>query len=123
MENDNITHREQRARELHRNGCNCCQAVVLAFEDRLPIDGSAAKQCAAAFGRGMSGMQETCGCVSGMAIVCGLTGNTMMFKGLATRFREEQGSLNCTQLLQQQGPGHNCNDLVATAARLLAEVI
>ena len=75
----------------------------MAFKDRLPIDEQAAMQMAAAFGRGMSGIKETCGCVSGMAMVCCLTGNTMMFKGL--------------------GKGHSCSDLVGCAARLLEEVV
>ena len=56
-------------------------------------------------------------------MVCGLTGNTMMFKGLANRFREENGDTNCPRLLQLQGKGHSCNDLVGCAARLLEEVV
>ena len=115
--------REEIARELHEKGFNCCQSVVLAFKDKLPIDEQAAMNMAAAFGRGMSGIKETCGCVSGMAMVCGLTGNTMMFKGLANRFREENGDTNCPRLLQLQGKGHSCSDLVGCAARLLDEIL
>lgn len=119
---DNVEMREKKARELHTNGCNCCQAVVMAFADLLPIDQASAMKMAQPFGRGMSGMKETCSCVSGMAMVCGLRDQTMMFKGLATRFREENGDLNCPKLLQLQGQGHSCNDLVGCAARLLADL-
>lgn len=123
MEQNEIEMRVARARELHEKGCNCCQAVVMAFADKLPIEEAAATKLAAPFGRGISGLRETCGCVSGMAMVCGLTDNTMMVKGLANQFKTEQGSLNCAQLLQTQGTGHSCNDLVACAARLLAETL
>lgn len=122
MEQNEIEERVAKARALHANGCNCCQAVVLAYADKLPMDADTAMKMAASFGRGMSGLRETCGCVSGMAMVCGLTSNTMMTKGLGSQFKAEQGSLNCAQLLQTQGPGHSCNDLVACAARLLGEL-
>ena len=115
--------RETQARELHEHGYNCCQAVVLAFNDRLPVDEPTAMKMAAPFGRGMSGIKETCGCVSAMAMVCGLTDNTLMFKDLANRFREENGDTNCPRLLQLQGKGHSCSDLVACAARLLEEAL
>ena len=115
--------RSNAARELHKQGCNCCQAVVMAWADKLPIEKKHAMNMAAPFGRGLAGTREICGCVSGMAMVCGLTGNTMMFKGLASRFREENGDTNCPRLLALQGKGHSCGDLVGCAARLLEEVV
>ena len=66
--------RSEKARALHKQGCNCCQSVVMAYADRLPIDEQQAMDVAAPFGRGISGCREVCGCVSGMAMVCGLTG-------------------------------------------------
>lgn len=119
---ENVEERVAKARELHKNGCNCCQAVVMAYADLLPVDAATAMKMASAFGRGMQ-IRETCGCVSGMAMVCGLTDNTMMFKGLAAQFKEENGEVNCTRLLQTQGAGHSCSDLVACAARLLGEAL
>ena len=123
MDNQEIETREAKARQLHEQGCNCCQSVVLAFADLLPIDPHSASQMGAAFGRGMSGLGQTCGCVTGMAMGCGLLGQTMFFKGLANRFREENGDLNCPALLRLQGRDHSCNDLVGCAARLLAETL
>jgi len=123
MDKVEIERRVGRARQLHEQGCNCCQSVVLAYADLLPVDEQAAVQMASAFGRGISGLKETCGCVTGMALVCGLLGQTMMVKGLGNRFREENGDLNCFSLLQKQGREHSCNDLVACAARLLGETL
>lgn len=123
MDKVEIEQRVGRARQLHEQGCNCCQSVVLAYADLLPVDEQAAAQMASAFGRGISGLKETCGCVTGMALVCGLLDQTMMVKGLGNRFREENGDLNCFSLLQKQGREHSCNDLVACAARLLGETL
>jgi len=123
MQPNEITAREQRARQLHQQGYNCCQSVVMAFADLLPVPAEQALAMAAPFGRGLSGLKQTCGCVNGMALVCGLTGNAHAVRPLGQRFQEEHGELNCFRLLQQQGQGHSCNDLVASAARLLAEVL
>lgn len=121
LSQEEIDQRVAHARQLHATGCNCCQAVVLAFSDLMPIDEAQAMLVATPFGRGISGLRETCGCVTGMALVCGSTQREALVRNLGNRFREEQGSLNCAQLLQAQGPHHSCNDLVACAARLLAE--
>ena len=83
------------ARELHKQGCNCCQAVVMAWADKLPIEKKHAMNMAAPFGRGLAGTREICGCVSGMAMVCGLTGNTEMVHPLIEKFREENGDIVC----------------------------
>ena len=113
--------REERARMLHRQGCNCCQAVVMAYADRLPIDGNAAMNVAAPFGRGLAGTREVCGCVSGMAMVCGLTGHTADTRTLVERFRESNGDIVCARLLASGK--RPCPDLVAQAAALLSDII
>jgi C_GCAxxG_C_C family probable redox protein len=123
MDTKEIETRVAKARELHEKGMNCCQAVVMAYADKLPIEAENAMKMASPFGRGMSGLRETCGCVTGMAMVCGLCDHTMMVKGLGNRFREENGDLNCFKLLQLQGKDHSCNDLVACAARLIGETL
>ena len=113
--------RENNARGLHRQGCNCCQAVVAAWADRLPIAGEAAMNVAAPFGRGLAGMREVCGCVSGMAMVCGLTGHTADVRGLIEKFRQENGDIVCGRLLATGKKP--CRELVADAAGLLADVM
>lgn len=105
------------ARALHGQGCNCCQSVVMSWADRLPIDREAAMSVAAPFGRGLSGCREVCGCVSGMAMVCGLTGHTADTRTLIERFRESNGDIVCGRLLKMGKKP--CPEMVAEAAGLL----
>ena len=75
----------------HRIGCNCCQAVLLAFADEIKERWSSRKaaECVAAggvsagdeiflkalgsgFGSGMGGMDATCGALVGAGMVLGL---------------------------------------------------
>ena len=109
------------ARALHKQGCNCCQSVVMAWADRLPIDKEAAMNVAAPFGRGLAGTREVCGCVSGMAMVCGLTGHNDDVRPLIERFRESNSDIVCGRLLQMGKKP--CPEMVAEAAGLLSEVI
>ena len=113
--------RTNTARALHKQGCNCCQSVVMAYADKLPIDKEAAMGVAAPFGRGLAGTREVCGCVSGMAMVCGLTGHTADTRTLIERFRESNGDIVCARLLA--AGKKPCNDMVAEAAGLMAELI
>ena len=117
----NKEERSEKARELHKQGCNCCQSVVMAWADKLPIDKKHAMNVSAPFGRGLAGTREVCGCVSGMAMVCGLTGNTEMVRPLIEKFREDNGDIVCARLLQMGK--RPCNEMVAEAARMLSEVI
>ena len=116
-----MENRSEKARVLHKSGCNCCQAVVLAYADKLPIDAASASNMAAPFGRGLSGLREVCGCVSGMAMVAGLCGKASSVKMMAEKFREENGDINCGRLLQSGK--RPCNDLVACATKILEENI
>jgi len=111
----------QRAKALHKQGCNCCQSVVMAFADKLPIDAEAAMNVAAPFGRGLSGCREVCGCVSGMAMVCGLTGHTGEVRTLIEKFRSAEGDIVCGRLLQMGK--RPCNEMVGDAAEMLAGVV
>ena len=113
--------RMEKARALHKQGCNCCQSVVMAWADRLPIEAKDAMNVAAPFGRGLAGTREVCGCVSGMAMVCGLTGHTADTRTLIERFRESNGDIVCGRLLAQGKKP--CGEMVAEAAGLLVDVI
>ena len=117
----NKEERADNARRLHRSGCNCCQSVVMAYADCLPIDRDNAMKMAAPFGRGIAGCREVCGCVSGMAMVCGLTDHTADTKTLIERFREQQGDIVCARLLA--AGKKPCPEMVADAASLLADII
>lgn len=112
--------RIERAKALHKQGCNCCQSVVMAFADKLPIEAGHAMNVAAPFGRGLAGTREVCGCVSGMAMVCGLTENVDETRNLIEQFRSENGDIVCGRLLQMGKKP--CNELVGYAAGLLHEL-
>ena len=50
----------ERARELFLEGCNCAQAVFLAFAEEK-LDRETALKIASGFGGGMAGMRDVCG--------------------------------------------------------------
>ena len=107
--------RGDRARELFREGYNCSQAVTLAFADELETRGISREMAAglaSSFGGGLGRLREVCGCVSGMALVCGaLEGYTdpkaaaekqdhyKRIQKLVTTFKDENGSYICRELL------------------------
>ena len=120
-----IDERVEKARSLHESGYNCSQSVVLAYADLVDdLPDGVAERMAASFGRGIAGMNEVCGCVSGMAMIMGLMGNPRQTNRLAQQFKDEQGSVVCRSLLGIDGSGirHKpCVEYVACAARLLGE--
>lgn len=60
------------AKNNFQNGCNCAQAVLLAFCEDYGMDRETAMMIAASFGAGMGGLRETCGTVTGANMVIGL---------------------------------------------------
>ena len=107
--------RGDRARELFREGYNCSQAVTLAFAEELEARGISREMAAglaSSFGGGLGRLREVCGCVSGMALVCGaLEGYTdpkaaaekqdhyKRIQELVSAFKNENGSYICRELL------------------------
>ena len=115
MKEINIEERVAKAKRLFREeGYNCCQAVVLAYNDLFGIDDSTAAAMSSGFGGGMGRMREVCGAFSGMLLVFGIlhgyvaTDETAKedkktqyerVQELAKCFREEFGSIICRELL------------------------
>ena len=103
--------RAERARDLFFEGCNCAQAVFLAFaEDRMDRD--TALKIASGYGGGMAGMRGVCGAVNGMFMAYGLlrgsadpndraakTAAYQTLRQLAGKFEAQNGSLICRPLL------------------------
>ena len=88
--------------ELKRSN-NCCQAVLLAFEDRLPYDKESLLMLGSTFGSGMGGMMGTCGALVGAEMVLGLkSGQTKGMNGnsraLFTAFEEKCGASRCIDI-------------------------
>ena len=138
-----------KAGELFLGGCNCAQAVFLAFTDLTGMDPKAAARLSSPFGGGMGRMREVCGAVSGMLMVLGMLYGYEETDGdgkkkqlyqdvqaLAGKFREECGSIICREILKNPPSDPNptprtaefyakrpCARMVVTAARLLDEFI
>ena len=139
-----------KAGELFLGGCNCAQAVFLAFSDVTGIDRKVAARLSSPFGGGMGRMREVCGAVSGMLMVLGVlygydetveddSQKKQLYKdvqALAAQFREGCGSIICREILKNPPSDPNptprtaefyakrpCARMVMTAAKLLDEFI
>lgn len=137
---------EEKAKQLFLEGYNCAQAVFIAFaEDRM--DRQTAAALASSFGGGMGGMREVCGALSGAFMALGLlegnydpndrgakTAHYARVRAIAEKFREENGTFICRELLglsegtKAMDPSARtktyyekrpCPDMVACAARVL----
>lgn len=108
-----LDERVAKAKRLFKEeGYNCCQAVVLAYNDLFDINDIMAASLSSGFGGGMGRMREVCGSVSGMIILAGLmapadnpsdkngrTRNYALVQDIAGEFREMNGSIVCRELL------------------------
>ena len=107
-----IEERVAKAKRLFREeGYNCCQAVVLAYNDLFGIDDAVASAMSSGFGGGMGRMREVCGSVSGMVMLAGLiapasdpsikvdrTRNYALVQDVAGEFRRLNGSIICKEI-------------------------
>ena len=103
----------QKARAYFEQGYNCAQAVTAAFHQEMGLEEAQALRLASSFGGGMAGMRQTCGAVSGMFLVMGLTkgydtpddpqGKKEYYaklRDMAARMEGQYGTLNCAELLK-----------------------
>ncbi len=113
-----------------RNGCNCCQAVIMAYRDELGLSESDVMRTAAAFAAGMGCMQANCGALIGAGIVLGIKeyGKSPVppkARKLITRFTEMCGSDTCIELkgVLTGKVLCSCDDCVANAVEALEETL
>ncbi|MBO4339532.1 MAG: C_GCAxxG_C_C family protein [Clostridia bacterium] len=139
------------AEELFKNGCNCSQAVLLAFSDVTGLDDETALKLASSFGGGMGRMREVCGAVSGALMVLGIAKgysdlsdaeakkeHYALVQEFARCFKEENGSIICRELLAgvktEEGTvpekrtdeyykKRPCGELCFTAAKITEELL
>ena len=116
----NVEERVEKAKRLFKeDGYNCCQAVVLAYNDIFGLDDKTTASIASGFGGGMGRMREVCGSVSGMVFLSGLlspadnpsdkagrTANYSLVQEVAGEFKSITGSIICKELL---GLTDNCS--------------
>ena len=102
----------EKAEKLFKEGYNCAQSVLCAFEDVTGIERETAAKLASSFGGGLGRMREVCGAVSGAAMVLGLAkgysdpedfdakkAHYALIQEFAARFKEQNGSIICRELL------------------------
>ena len=146
-----MTNHAKKAKELFMEGYNCAQAVLCSFEDLTGLDRETSARLASSFGGGMGRMREVCGTVSGALMVLGLLSGYSrpedqegkkahyhLVQEFSRRFREENGSIICRDLLSgvNTTPGKDpekrtddyykkrpCPDLVSFAAKLADEML
>lgn len=64
--------RKQLAYDNFKKGYNCCQSVVLAYADVLPLDKEILEKVTLGFGAGFGRTRNLCGAVSAFGFVTGL---------------------------------------------------
>lgn len=113
MTHQEIEERVEKAKALFKQGFNCSQSVFAACADLYGIDDEAfALRISASFGGGIGRMRQTCGAACGMFMLAGLENgssipgdangkkeNYALVQDLAAKFKEENGSLICSELL------------------------
>lgn len=151
MTEQEIQTRIERAKALFHQGFNCSQSVFAACADIYGIDEPMALRLAASFGGGIGRMRQTCGAACGMFLLAGLENgsvlpgdaegkkqNYALVQDLAAKFKGENGSLICAELLgiapkpQESTPEARteayykkrpCADMVASAVRIYLEAL
>ena len=106
----------EKAEKLFKEGYNCAQSVLCAFEDVTGFERETAAKLASSFGGGLGRMREVCGAVSGAAMVLGLAkgysdpedfdakkAHYALIQEFAARFKEQNGSIICRELLSGSG--------------------
>lgn len=124
-----IKGRQALAADLHRQGYNCCQSILLAFEPELGLPRETLAAIGAGMGGGVGARGELCGVVSGVAIADGLrhggepTAKAAAYKragSLVDKFREETGALRCHDL-KRPGCAFSCPALIDLGVKLFAQ--
>ena len=154
MTEQEIQRRVDKAVALFKQGFNCSQSVFAACADIYGIEDQAlALRLSASFGGGIGRMRQTCGAACGMFMLAGLENgsviegdsegkkqNYALVQDLANKFKAENGSLICSELLSgmkvpvevggvaetrttEYYKKRSCADMVALAAQIVEEYL
>ena len=120
--------RVRKAEELFKSVYNCSQSVIGAVCEDLGYDFDTAVKVAEGFGGGMGRMRLTCGAVSGMVMAVGMLLSSgkadndtravvyAKVKDLADKFKAENGTITCSELLGlEQSKEYNATPDARTA--------
>lgn len=109
--------------------CNCTQAVLKVFADKLPVDEETLMKLAAGYAAGMGCMESTCGALIGAVMVAGIwtegKGTPRVSKQLLEKFEEKCGATICKELKGSETgtPLCPCPECVRNAVLVLGEVL
>ena len=103
----------EKADTLFTQGCNCAQAIFVAFCDVTGMDEELAKRLSSSFGGGMGRMREVCGTCSAMFMIAGIlygegtetdhsikSEHYKRIQYLAEEFRNKHETIICRDLLK-----------------------
>ena len=120
--------RRDRAVEYKHTGCNCAQAMLLAFQDVSGLDEEMLKKIGVCFGSGMGGMDGDCGALTGAEMILGLVkyqGARMHreSKALYNEFVSRSGASKCRDLkgVDSGTVLCSCDDCIRHAVDILNE--
>lgn len=103
----------EQAEQYFKEGYNCSQAVVLAFSDLVNVEKEELLKLSLPLGGGLGRLRQTCGAVSGMALIIGLVFSSneinddnklyiySIVQELVKRFMDEKETINCKELLEK----------------------
>lgn len=127
------------AAQRHKDGYNCCQAVVCTYCDRLGMDEQTAFRASEAYGLGIAGMFQTCGSVCAMMMLAGLKNSDGNMESpaskfatfeleqeMAKRFEQKNTSMICSVLRGTDGKTdrlRSCRGCVMDCAQIVEEVL
>lgn len=111
-ENINVDERAEQAMAFFKSGYNCAQSVYMSYCDLFGMKRQTAARIIAPMGAGIGRMREVCGAATGMFMIAGLlipaddpadrearTRNYAAVQHLAKKYKEENGSIICHELL------------------------
>ena len=109
--------------------CNCAQAVLKAFEDKLPVDADTLMKLGAGYAAGMGCMESTCGALIGAVMVAGAAtdgrARPAFPRNCCKTFRKKCGATICKDLkgVETGAPLCPCPECVRNAVLALGEVL
>ena len=125
-----IEERATQAAELKATGqCNCTQAVLKVFADKVPVDADTLMKLSAGYAAGMGCMESTCGALICAVMVAGIAtdgrGTLRISKELVQAFQEKCGATICKELkgMDTGTPLCPCPECVRNAVLALDEVL
>lgn len=130
--------RVELAREKHKSGYNCSQAVACTYCDLVGIDEKTMFRVSEGLGGGLGGMKGACGAVAAACMIAGAKISTCEMGGVGSKgmtnkctkqivekFIEESGTVICSELkgIGTDKPAKPCPECVKDAARILEEIV